>query len=136
MKIFMASENRQCQNILVLEDVDETRYLLGKMLKGNGYHVDLARDEEDAISRASSRSPDLILMSLGQECEQLVATAQRIRTQAELGLEVAIVVFCVPTIPEGAEVEVKKNVYVTRPDNFNQLRDFLRRLLGRELPIC
>jgi CheY-like chemotaxis protein len=136
MKNFMTSENRQFQSILVLEDIDETRYLLGKMLKGNGYQVDLARDEEDAISRATSRSPDLILMSLGLECDQLVATAQRIRKQADLGLEVAIVVFCVPTIPEGAEMEVNKNVYVTRPDNFNQLREFLRRLLGKVPPIC
>ena len=132
--IVMASDNGQ-RNILVLEDVEETRYLIGKMLKGNGYHVDLASDEEDAIFRASSRSPDLILMSLGLECEQLVATAQRIRKRAELSLDIAIVVFCVPTIPQGAEMEVNTNVYVTRPDNFNQLRDFLGRLLRKGLPI-
>jgi CheY-like chemotaxis protein len=117
----MIFEHRQRQIILVLEDIEETRYLIEKMLKGNGYYV--------AISRARFQYPDLILMSLGLVPEQLLATAHRIRQQAALGLDVAIVIFCVPTIPEGAEVEVDKNVYVTRPDNFNQLREFLHRLL-------
>jgi DNA-binding response OmpR family regulator len=130
----MASNEGQ-RSILVLEDIEETRDLIGKMLEINGYRVDLARDEEHAILMASSRSPDLILMSLGLEYEQLVATAQRIRKQADLSADIAIVVFCVPTIPQGAEMEINTNVYVTRPDNFNQLREFLRRLLRKGLPI-
>jgi DNA-binding response OmpR family regulator len=134
MKAMMTSENRRPQTILILEDIEETRYLIEKLLKKSGYDVDLARDEEDAICRARSRSPDLILMSSGLEREELVATAQRIRNRAALGQDIAFVIFCVPTIPEGAEMEVDENVYVTRPDNFDQLRDFLRRLLRMRLP--
>jgi CheY-like chemotaxis protein len=99
------------------------------MLKGNGYRVTLARNEEDAIMRARLQSPDLILMSLGLGPELLLETAHRIRQEATLSQDVAIVIFCVPTIPEGAEMEVSKNVYLTRPDNFNQLRGLLHRLL-------
>jgi CheY-like chemotaxis protein len=101
------------------------------MLKGNGYNVALARNEEEAIFRSRFQSPDLILMSLGLGPERLLATAHRIRRQAGLSQDVAIVIFCIPTIPEGAEMEVDKNVYVTRPDNFNQLRELLHRLLCR-----
>jgi DNA-binding response OmpR family regulator len=125
----MIVEQRQRQIILVLEDVEETGHLIDKMLQGSGYCVALARTEEDAIMRARLQSPDLILMSLGLEPGLLLATALRIRQQAALSQEVAIVIFCVPTIPEGAEMEVSKNVYVTRPDNFNQLRELLHRLL-------
>jgi CheY-like chemotaxis protein len=131
MKKGMALEHQQRQIILVLEDVEETAYLTEKMLKGNGYSVSLARTEEDAILRGRSQSPDLILMSLGLGPERLLATAHRIRRQAGLSLDIAIVIFCVPTIPEGAEIEVDKNVYMTRPDNFNQLRELLHRLLCR-----
>jgi two-component system KDP operon response regulator KdpE len=127
----MALEHHQRQIILVLEDIEETAYLIEKMLKGNGYSVSLARTEEDAIFRGRSQSPDLILMSLGLGPERLLATAHRIRRQAGLSQDVAIVIFCIPTIPEGAEMEVDKNVYVTRPDNFNQLRELLHRLLCR-----
>jgi two-component system, OmpR family, KDP operon response regulator KdpE len=127
----MALEHQQRQVILVLEDIEETACLIEKMLKGNGYCVTLARTEEDAIFRGRSQSPDLILMSLGLGPERLLATAHRIRRQAGLSQDVAIVIFCVPTVPEGAEVEVDRNVYLTRPDNFNQLRELLRRLFCR-----
>ncbi len=128
----MNLQDQERRVILVLDDIEETRYLIEKMLKANGYEVALARSEENAISEAVSQSPSLILMSLGLEPEQLLATARRIREQAALSENVAIVIFCVATIPEGAEMEVQKNVYVTRPDNFNQLRDFLYRVLGNQ----
>jgi CheY-like chemotaxis protein len=121
--------DQQLRQILVLEDIEETGFLIDKMLKGNGYRVTLARNEEDAIMRARLQSPDLILMSLGLGPELLLETAHRIRQEATLSQDVAIVIFCVPTIPEGAEMEVSKNVYLTRPDNFNQLRGLLHRLL-------
>jgi CheY-like chemotaxis protein len=125
----MIVKQHQRQIILVLEDVEETGLLIDKMLQGNGYCVVLVRTEEDAIMRASLQSPDLILMSLGLGPDRLLATALRIRQQAALSQDIAIVIFCVPTILEGAEMEVSKNVYVTRPDNFNQLRALLHRLL-------
>jgi CheY-like chemotaxis protein len=131
MKNVMTLEHQQRQIILVLEDVEETAQLIERMLKGNGYNVALARSEEEAIFRSRFQSPDLILMSLGLDPERLLATAHRIRRHAGLSQDVAIVIFCIPTIPEGAEMEVDKNVYVTRPDNFNQLRELLHRLLCR-----
>jgi CheY-like chemotaxis protein len=134
MKAIMTSENNRREVIMVLQDIEETRYLIEELLKGNGYSVEMARNEEDAILKARSRSPDLILLSLGLEREQLVAIAQRIRKQAGLAQDVAVVIFCVPTIPEGAEIEVNKSVYLTRPDNFDQLRNFLRRLLHKRFP--
>jgi CheY-like chemotaxis protein len=130
----MNVESGHHQVILVLNDIEETCRLTEKMLRKNHCHVTFARNEEDAISRVHSESPDLILMSLGLELEQLLATAQRIRQKAAFGENVAIVIFCVPTIPEGAEMEVNKNVYVTRPDNFDQLRGLLHRLLVQHHP--
>jgi CheY-like chemotaxis protein len=131
----MTLDSQQRQVILVLEDIEETAYLIEKMLKKSGYCVTLARNEEDAILRGRFPSPDLILMSLGMGPERLLSTAHRIRRRAGLSQDVAVVIFCIPTIPEGAEIEVDKNVYMTRPDNFNQLRELLHRLLCR-VPSC
>jgi CheY-like chemotaxis protein len=132
----MSDKTQRRQVILVLDDIEETRDLIKKMLSRNGCCVNLARDEEDAISRARSESPDLILMSLGLELDQLLATAHRIREKGAFRQDVAIIIFCVPTIPEGAEIEVKQNVYVTRPDNFDQLRGLLHRLLRNDPSPC
>src|SRR5271154_3237710 len=107
----MSVRSQRRQVILVLNDIEETRYLIEKILKRNGCSVELARDEKDAISRVRSQSPDLILMSLGLGVDQLLATADRIRQECALRKDVAVIIFCVPTIPEGAEIEVKQNVY-------------------------
>jgi DNA-binding response OmpR family regulator len=115
--------------VLVVEDVEETRDGIEALLKVDGYRVDPARDEGDAVRRARSQPPDLVLVSLGGSAVNVVATALRIRQRAELGLNVPVVIFSIQTVDEGAEVEIEQNVYVTRPDNFHQLRDFLCRLL-------
>src|ERR1700754_3002307 len=92
------SERRQV--ILILDDIEETRHLTEKML-GNKFCIMRAEGEEEAVLKARCESPNLILMSLGLELEQLIATAQRLRQNAALGEEVTVVIFCVPTIPEG-----------------------------------
>ena len=119
--------------ILVIEDVEETRDGIEKMLTADGYRVNPARDEEDAIRRTSQERPNLILVSLGGRCIDIIATARRVRDRADLTEKVPVVIFCIETIGEGTEVGIGKNTYLTRPENFDQLRHFLGRLL-RQLP--
>ena len=116
--------------ILVVDSVEETRDGIEKLLTAVGHQVQTARSEIEAIEKASRHRPDLILVCLGGPAADLVESARRIRAGAGLSEDIPIVVFCVPTVSEGAEVSVGKNVYVTRPDNFNQLRAFVGRLIG------
>src|SRR6476646_1535220 len=97
--------------ILVVEDVQETREGIERLLRVDGYRVALARDEQDGIESALRQRPDLILVSLA---------ARRIRESAAIGEEVPVVVFCVDEIAQGDEIAIGENVHVTRPDNFNQ----------------
>ena len=125
----MNLENDMSPIILVLEDVAETREGIEKLLKGDGYRVQVAKDELDAILCARQQSPDLILVSLAGLPRDMVDTGCRIRERADLGEDVPIVLFCIDDICEGDEVAIGRNVYLTRPDNFNQLRSLLSRLL-------
>ena len=114
--------------ILVLNDIEETRDGIEELLNADGYRVDPARSEQEAVLKSKRERPDLILVAgsgIG-----VMAVACRIRERAELG-NVPVVIFCVETIAEGAEVEIGRNVYATRPDNFDQLRSFLQRLLNQ-----
>lgn len=117
--------------VLVVEDVAETRDGIERLLKADGYRVAVARDEQDAIESARLKTPDLILLSLAGLSSQVTATARRIRDRADVGENVPIVVFCIGDIAEGDEVAIGQNVYVTRPDNFNQLRSLITRLMGK-----
>jgi DNA-binding response OmpR family regulator len=112
-----------------LEDVEETRNGIEKLLKADGYHVSAARDEEDAVEIALRKGPDLILVSLGGAARDVVTTALNIRERAGLGGQVPVVVLCAEEVDEGGEVEIGQNVYLTCPDNFNQLRKLIARLL-------
>jgi CheY-like chemotaxis protein len=120
--------------ILVVQDVEETRDGLEKLLTGDGYQVDAARTEDDAVMRAQRVPPHLLLVNLGQPPAAVIAVARRIRDRARLGDEVPVVLFCSEAVGEGEEVALGNQVYVTRPDNFNQLRRFLRRLLATPRP--
>lgn len=117
--------------ILVVEDVHETRDGIERLLLVDGYRVALARDEHDGIESAQRQRPDLILVSLAGLPRDVINSAARIRENAAIGEDVPVVVFCVDEIAEGDEVAIGENVHVTRPDNFNQLRSLLARLLHR-----
>ena len=117
--------------VLVVEDVAETRDGIEWLLKADGYCVTVARDERDAVESAQLKRPDLILLSLAGLARDVIVTARRIRERAEVGEQVPIVIFCIGEIAEGDEVAIGQNVHVTRPDNFNQLRDLITRLLGK-----
>ena len=56
-------------------------------------------------------------MSLGGLPVEVLLAAARIRQRAGLGDEIPVVVFCVPTIPEGEEVAMANNIHVIRPDS-------------------
>ena len=125
----MDHKNNTSLIILVVEDIDETRHGIEKLLIADGYRVALARDEQDGIESARRQRPDLILVSLAGLPREVIVSARRIRDGAEIGEDVPVVVFCIEEIGEGDEVAIGKNVHVARPDNFNQLRSLLARLL-------
>jgi CheY-like chemotaxis protein len=115
--------------ILVVESVEETRDGIQRLLERDGYLVDPARNEQDAVAKALHQPPALILVSPGSAPAEVIAMAGRIRHRAALGKAVPIVIFCVASLAEGEERGMGDHVYLTRPDNFNQLRALLYRLL-------
>jgi CheY-like chemotaxis protein len=121
------------RRILVVEDVQETRDSIKALLTRDGYHVDSSRDEEEALEKIVRQRPDLILISLGGTLEQIVSISQRIRLRGRLGKETPVVIFSLASTQEGAEDELGGNIYVTAPDNFNQLRALLTRVVSGTL---
>ena len=127
----MDNENGLNPMILVVEDDPETRDGIEKLLKVDGYRVVLARDESDGIKSAQRQRPDLILVSLAGLPLEVLDSGRRIRDSAAAGNDVPVVIFCFDEIPEGTQISIGKNVHITQPDNFNQLRGLISRLLRR-----
>jgi CheY-like chemotaxis protein len=115
--------------ILVVENVYETRAGIDTLLKAKGYRVALATAEPEGINIVRLERPDLILVSGSALPDNVLVTARRIRKEAGVDNEIPVVVFCAQDISEGEEVAIGGNVYLTNPDNFNQLRSLIALLL-------
>jgi len=57
---------------------------------------------------------------------------RRIREGLAVGDQIPVV-FWIEDIDESEEIAIGENVFLTRPDSFNQLRSLLARLLDREM---
>jgi DNA-binding response OmpR family regulator len=117
--------------ILVVEDVHEISDGIERLLKADGYRVVLVSDELEGIKSAQLTPPDLILMNWTGLSGEVLPVVHRIREQAAVGDQIPVV-FWIEDIDEGEEVEIARNVFLTRPDSFNQLRGLLARLLDQE----
>jgi CheY-like chemotaxis protein len=63
--------------ILVVDDFDDTRWLLRTWLERKGFRVVEAENGNEAVSEAQTESPDLIIMDLEMpELDGLAATRQ------------------------------------------------------------
>ena len=117
--------------IMVVHDVEETRDGIEKLLRSSGYRVDPARDEKEAVWRALRQSPDLILVSLCGPEAYVIASAQYVRDSSGLPEDVPVVIFCADTPVERTDLQIRMNVWLARPGNFDDLRTLLARLLSQ-----
>lgn len=116
------------RRILVVNDIEATREGIETLLKRDGYDIETARDEQNATHAARFKHPDLLLITLGEEITDALAAVRRIKSRAELDEQMPVIIFCAEELAE-SEIAVEPNIYFSCPDNFNQLRDFIERLL-------
>jgi CheY-like chemotaxis protein len=124
------------RTILPIEEDDETRPLLAQNLRGYGYRVVVALDEEDALERVGGGGvpADLVLVNLvGKAAGEVLAVGRRVREHAKYDGHTPLVV-----MPEkydkgveGTEVNVEGNDWVFYlGEEPGQLRNLIARLLA------
>jgi CheY-like chemotaxis protein len=128
-KQHMIPKHAPALNILVVEEAQEMRDGIEALLQRDGYWVTLARDEEEAVAKVHTKSPDLILVSLTGPTELILAASRRIRTRGGLTEDTPVVIFSITNFPEGLEMHIGGNIFITAPDNFDQLRTLVMRVL-------
>jgi DNA-binding response OmpR family regulator len=120
--------------IFLVEEDDETRHVLRANLQDEGYRVLPAVDEEDALDRVGDGGPraDLLLINLvGKTPEAALAVGRRIRARAEYDGHTPLVVMAEKFGPDvaGTDVNMGGNDWITYPEDHDQLRKLLARLL-------
>jgi len=115
---------------LVVEDFEDSRFMMRQLLELAGYRVVEATDGEEAIKLAVAEQPELILMDLSLPKLDGLAATRMIRQQDGLG-QVPIVAVSAHDSP-GSRSEALAagcDEYVTKPIDFDQLSTLLHRLL-------
>jgi DNA-binding response OmpR family regulator len=118
--------------VLVVEDHEDTRFMLEYLLEMRGCHVVMAQDGEDAVRVAENRRPDLILMDATLPRLDGLAATRRIRELATLH-DVPIIFLSGHAQP-AFRAEVLSNGgndYITKPFAIDQLEGVLERHLGK-----
>jgi DNA-binding response OmpR family regulator len=112
--------------ILVVEDHEDTRFLLRTWLEMQDYRVIEARDGEDALRLALAKTPDLILMDLGLPRLDGLSATRRMRECDELRT-VPIVFLSGHAYPAdlAAGFAAGCDDYLVKPLNLDQLDNIL-----------
>ena len=119
--------------VLVVEDFDETRFVLKLSLELRGYRVLEALNGQEAVEIARRERLDLILMDLSLPVLDGFAATRCIREEAR-SRDVPIVAVTAHATPEYRVKALAAgcNEYVTKPIDFEKLGQLLNRLLQEE----
>jgi len=116
---------------LVVEDFEDSRFMMRRLLEMAGYRVLEASDGEQAIKMALEQRPALILMDLSLPKLDGLAATREIRKQKNLR-KVPIVAVSAHDSPQtrAEALAAGCNEYVTKPIDFDDLNAVLERYLG------
>ena len=70
----MVEEEKAVKTVLVVEDFEDNRFMMRRLLEMSGYRVIEAVNGQEAVDKAYSERPDLILMDLSLPLGRLAAT--------------------------------------------------------------
>ena len=118
--------------VMVVEDFEDNRFMMRRLLEMSGYRVLEAINGEEAVELAHRERPQLILMDLSLPQLDGLAATRRIRQHADLRDVPIVAVSAHDTADFHADaLAAGCNDYVTKPIDFDQLEALLKRLLPK-----
>ena len=125
----MESQPNQ-QKILLVEDTEDNRFMMRRLLEMDGYAVVEARNGQEAVTIARAEKPQLILMDLSLPVIDGLAATRLLRQIREFEETPIIAVSAHDTADFKAEaLAAGCNSYITKPIDFGELEELIERLL-------
>jgi CheY-like chemotaxis protein len=121
---------REKKIFLLVEDFEDSRFMMRRLLELAGYSVVEASDGEQAVALAVREKPALILMDLSLPKLDGLAATRQIRQYKDLG-NTPIVAISAHDSPETRTeaLDAGCDEYVTKPIDFDQLGALVKRFL-------
>ncbi|MFL6254019.1 MAG: response regulator [Pyrinomonadaceae bacterium] len=133
MTVEAPQQNETGETILVVDDMSDNIILISLSLQDMGYRVVTASNGADAFNVAKLAHPDLILMDIAMPQQDGLAATRRIREESELKdvPVVALTAFDTDGFRQAA-FDAGFNGYLTKPIDFDRLRNLISKLLARD----
>jgi two-component system, cell cycle response regulator DivK len=121
---------RKSTKVLLVEDTEDNRFMMKRLLEMSGYDVVEAVNGEEAVNLASAEHPDVILMDLSLPVVDGLGATRRIRAMAGPRHVPIIAVSAHDTADFHSEaVAAGCDAYITKPIDFAELEELVTRLL-------
>jgi len=122
----------QNPTVLLVEDTEDNRFMMRRLLEMSGYKVIEATNGEEAVRLAESEQPDLILMDLSLPVIDGLAATRAIRKLERLTKTPIVAVSAHDTSDFQADaLAAGCDSYITKPIDFSELERLIARLLGK-----
>ena len=126
------SDQEDPVTVLLVEDTEDNRFMMRRLLEMTGYRVIEAMNGEEAVKLADVESPQLILMDLSLPVIDGLAATRLIRKLPHCKSTPIIAVsahdssdFQTDALAAGC------NSYITKPIDFNELEELIVKLLRK-----
>jgi two-component system, cell cycle response regulator DivK len=115
------------KKILIVEDNQDNRELVVKVLKNKGFDLAEAVDGEEAIARAVSEKPDLILLDISLPKLDGYEVVRRLKSMEEFR-EIPVVAFTAHAMKGDREKVIAEGFegYISKPINVREFPDQLK----------
>ncbi|HEU4509871.1 MAG TPA: response regulator [Pyrinomonadaceae bacterium] len=116
--------------VLLVEDTEDNRFMLRRLLEMTGYRVVEAMNGEEAVKLAELETPQLILMDLSLPVIDGLAATRLIRKLPQLASTPIIAVSAHDTSDFQSEaIKAGCNSYVSKPIDFAELETLIGQLM-------
>jgi two-component system response regulator MtrA len=119
--------------ILIVDDDQDIRRLLGIRLKSRGYEPFFAGDAISAVNQARKEHPDLILLDLMLPAGDGYLVMERLKAMPALeGIPVIVVSARDPVAEEERFIQSGADTFFRKPFDYDELRTAIELALGAE----
>lgn len=124
------NEKELTKKILIVDDNQDSRELVVKILKNRGYQLIEAVDGEDALEKAMAERPDLILMDISIPKIDGYEVTRRLKSRKEFKYTpiIALTAHAMKGDREKA-MESGCEGYIAKPINIHELPDLIKSYL-------
>jgi two-component system cell cycle response regulator DivK len=126
------SGNNDQSTVLLVEDTEDNRQMMKKLLELSGFRVVEAINGKEAVRVAVNENPAIILMDLSLPLIDGLAATREIRGLPSVNRVPIIAVSAHDTADFHAEaLAAGCDAYITKPINYPELEELVTRLIAR-----